>query len=730
MEYNVKDFGAVGDGVTDDTAAIQKAFDTVGKAGGGIIRIPGKTYKITGMLRIMYSNITVIGELGNKLEYHGVGAPLVEGRIDLDTTGEQFNGKETGLFLLIMGSSSMPDMIHDIVIKNVNFDGTHQEFKGGSEKEDLKLTSTKPYYHSGMTGIRPQCVYFLKIEGCKLIDIYGNGIAVDRCSHVEIVDNYLEDCSGNGFGHGMAGDCFGDGIGCWKSSHCYVARNFVYNKRTFLTHEISCNRDVYGYPCGRSGLEFEYPANIDVWGNPEHWTPLHLNAEIDPTSYNLTFEQNVVYGYTKGCHLENGVNCRILNNTFVYNHIGFLDATGGNTIVKGNYFDPAGINPSVQGGYDWYWRCGCAFTHFLGQWFDNAIIDGNVFVGDQTGVQIGRNKVTIQNNIFRQTGGNCIGSRIGWASEITIQNNEFSSPDWKSCPGQFIGLSGVNIHVNNNTFEVHEGLLGKLAISCGAGSQFCNNTLRNVEMGVSADLVEGNSLYVVAPEDTRYIDIGTGRVVKNNSYWIYGAVSIIHNPHILKDNIYYYEDTKGYSPTVGIGDYSLKYKCEISGNVVETKEPMTNFWINVDGRIPTNLNLNILVENNRVTNYDKNFKLFHIWNNGKDYKTANIVYRNNFPNTIKLNNTVNSPLNGCYYNIGDKIEQVLTDDTLICTKEGFYSAYEWNAKNKYKYNEFVVHEGTVYKCITKEKELQSEVKPSRDTVNWQSFGEVAEFKNE
>ncbi|MBO4528981.1 MAG: glycoside hydrolase family 28 protein, partial [Victivallales bacterium] len=36
---NVRDFGAVGDGITKDTAAIQKAIDA-----GGIVRFPPGTY--------------------------------------------------------------------------------------------------------------------------------------------------------------------------------------------------------------------------------------------------------------------------------------------------------------------------------------------------------------------------------------------------------------------------------------------------------------------------------------------------------------------------------------------------------------------------------------------------------------------------------------------------------------------------------------------------------------
>ena len=44
---SVKDFGAVGDGVTDDTAAIQAAIDAVFDSGGGVVFFPAGTYITT-----------------------------------------------------------------------------------------------------------------------------------------------------------------------------------------------------------------------------------------------------------------------------------------------------------------------------------------------------------------------------------------------------------------------------------------------------------------------------------------------------------------------------------------------------------------------------------------------------------------------------------------------------------------------------------------------------------
>jgi hypothetical protein len=70
---SVEDFGAVGDGVTDDTVAIQAAVDSFGTT-GGILLVPTGVYRISNTIKISHGGIVVQGEGSIKDPYSRVSA--------------------------------------------------------------------------------------------------------------------------------------------------------------------------------------------------------------------------------------------------------------------------------------------------------------------------------------------------------------------------------------------------------------------------------------------------------------------------------------------------------------------------------------------------------------------------------------------------------------------------------------------------------------------------------
>lgn len=59
---SVKDFGAVGDDTTDDTAAIQAAINSISLINGGSVYFPAGRYKVTSQLNITTDNLTLHGD--------------------------------------------------------------------------------------------------------------------------------------------------------------------------------------------------------------------------------------------------------------------------------------------------------------------------------------------------------------------------------------------------------------------------------------------------------------------------------------------------------------------------------------------------------------------------------------------------------------------------------------------------------------------------------------------
>lgn len=96
---SVKDFGAVGDGVTDDTAAIQTALNNV-RDTGNALSFPSGAYKVTSTLTLLRNTTNgpeqyVIEGNGATLDFSGSG--LTAGNLFSLGATSQANGHDTGL---------------------------------------------------------------------------------------------------------------------------------------------------------------------------------------------------------------------------------------------------------------------------------------------------------------------------------------------------------------------------------------------------------------------------------------------------------------------------------------------------------------------------------------------------------------------------------------------------------------------------------------------------------
>jgi len=88
---NVIDYGAVGDGVADDTAAIQAALDFVGTQfpAGGMVYMPKGLYLTSATINMNYANVQLFGQ-GTGVNHNAGGIPNQDGSTQI--IGSHVNG--------------------------------------------------------------------------------------------------------------------------------------------------------------------------------------------------------------------------------------------------------------------------------------------------------------------------------------------------------------------------------------------------------------------------------------------------------------------------------------------------------------------------------------------------------------------------------------------------------------------------------------------------------------
>lgn len=104
---NVRNFGAVGDAVADDTGAFQRALDAVHRSGGGTVYVPPGRYLFRGTI-VVPGGVTLHGSFGcvpshNGLRDHGQPKPGDDGAALLVTAGR---GHEDGTPFVTLDTNS------------------------------------------------------------------------------------------------------------------------------------------------------------------------------------------------------------------------------------------------------------------------------------------------------------------------------------------------------------------------------------------------------------------------------------------------------------------------------------------------------------------------------------------------------------------------------------------------------------------------------------------------
>ena len=147
---NVKTrFGAKGDGVTDDTAAIQAAIDASSTAGGGTVFFPDGTY-LCGQLTIG-NNVRLQGSPLTQILASSASVMVIVSGNNIEITSIDFNGDDTATGGIHLAVDSVRCSLTRNIIRNITASGQTVDgifFQDGCDN----LTIRENYIHDIYTG--------------------------------------------------------------------------------------------------------------------------------------------------------------------------------------------------------------------------------------------------------------------------------------------------------------------------------------------------------------------------------------------------------------------------------------------------------------------------------------------------------------------------------------------------------------------------------------------------
>jgi hypothetical protein len=277
--FNVKSYGAEGDGTTDDTVAIQSTIAAANTASGGVVYLPPGTFMATNIQLLNINNITFAGP-GEIKSLDGLnvnGLILVDTCSNIVFDGIRITGKGG------LGSGSTDDGITIRATKNYRITGCH-------------ITN----FSRNATSIWGQPVYDDNDKYPSMIDnnvISGNYVGVLINNNAEYFDIIMNQITNNSFG------VYG-GFGNINVRSNQISYN-IYG--VFLDGTLHANPDHNSISGNKINHNRAVGLKITNVGNRVHVVDNQIVSTVGPETYGST-------GFSYSLVLENVKNLQVIGN--------------------------------------------------------------------------------------------------------------------------------------------------------------------------------------------------------------------------------------------------------------------------------------------------------------------------------------------------------------------------------------------------------------------------------
>ncbi|MHC8372069.1 M10 family metallopeptidase C-terminal domain-containing protein [Pseudomonas sp. MDT1-85] len=327
MIFNVQNFGAKGDGITDDTAAIQSAIDAAAAGGGGQVYMPTGTYIVSGGEEpsdgclMLKSNVYLYGD--------GMGATTVKVADGSDT-------KITGVIRSAYGEET-----HDFGVSNLTIDGNRDSTTGKIDGWFNGYIPGEAGYDSNVT-----------LDSVEIKDCSGYGfdpheqtvnmVIKNSVSHGNGLDGFVADFLSNStFENNVAYDNDRHGFNIVTSTHDFT-----------LTNNVAYDNGGNGIVVQRGSEDIPSPSNItitggEVYGNGAEGVLIKMSSEV--TVSGVDIHDNT----SAGIRIYGSNHVEIIDNTLTNNSLGspvpeiIIQSYNDTLGVSGKYFN--GSDNTIQG---------------------------------------------------------------------------------------------------------------------------------------------------------------------------------------------------------------------------------------------------------------------------------------------------------------------------------------------------------------------------------------------